>query len=125
MLNRIFVPGTAAAVSGLAITMTVGYGALFYSFSILSGELAEAFGWTRSFVFAVFSVGLLASGLIAPFVGNLLDRVGARVPMTIGSVLAGFALIALGLTTGTVSFVAASLAALLSAGDEPSVAAAA
>lgn len=113
MLNRIFVPGTAAAVSGLAITMTVGYGALFYSFSILSGELAEAFGWTRSFVFAVFSVGLLASGLIAPFVGNLLDRVGARVPMTIGSVLAGFALIALGLTTGAVSFVAASLAALL------------
>ncbi len=78
MLNRVFVPGTAGAVAGLAVTMTVGYGTLFYSFSIMSGEFVEAFGWSRSFVFAVFSAGLLASGLIAPSAGNLLDRTQAN-----------------------------------------------
>ncbi|MCG6857166.1 MAG: MFS transporter [Salaquimonas sp.] len=109
MLNRIFVPGTAAPVGGLAITMTVGYGSMFYSFSILADQFVTAFGWSRSFVFAVFSVGLLASGLVAPAVGNLLDRVGARRPMTIGSLLAGLALISVGLTQGRVSFTAASL----------------
>ncbi|MCB2077862.1 MAG: MFS transporter [Novosphingobium sp.] len=113
MLNRVFVPGTAGAVIGLAITMTVGYGALFYSFSIMSGEFVIAFGWTRSFVYAVFSAGLLASGLIASMVGILLDRVGARMPMGIGSLLAGLSLIAIGMTVGPVSFVLASLAALL------------
>lgn len=109
VLGRMFVPGTAAVVSGLAVTQTVGYGALFYSFSIMSAELSAAFGWSRSFVFGIFSVGLLASGLMAPFVGSLLDRVGARNPMTLGSLLAGVGLAMMAMARGQVSFVIAAV----------------
>ena len=109
MLNRIFVPGSAATVGGLALSQTVGYGTLFYSFSIMSGEFISAFGWSRSFVFAVFSAGLLANGLAAPMIGNLFDRIGARLPMTVGSLLAGIGLVAMGLVSGKASFTAAGV----------------
>lgn len=108
-----FVPGTARTTIGLAVTQTIGYGTLFYSFTILSAEFGREFGWTQSFVFGVFSAGLLASGLAAPFVGNLLDRIGARRPMTLGSVLAAAGLVAMGLTSGSASFAAAAVATQL------------
>lgn len=111
--DRVFVPGTAAATSGLAVTQTIGYGTLFYSFTILSGEFAAEFGWSRSFVFGVFSVGLLASGLAAPFVGSLLDRAGARRPMALGSLMAAASLLAMAATEGPASFIAAAIASQL------------
>lgn len=62
-IQDLFIPGTFKAVLGLGVTTTIGYGTLFYSFTILSLELESYFGWSKSFLFGVFSLGLLLGGL--------------------------------------------------------------
>lgn len=53
----------------------------------MSTEFHNEFGWSKSFLFGIFSLGILLGGLLAPTVGKLLDHHGARVVMTIGSLL--------------------------------------
>ncbi|WP_375589807.1 MFS transporter [Hoeflea alexandrii] len=73
---------------GLGVTMTIGYGTLYYSFAVLAPEIAGEFGWEESFVFAIFSIGLLAGAISAPIVGRMIDRFGARSVMSAGSLFA-------------------------------------
>ena len=77
---------------GIGVSMTVGYGTLYYSFSLLAPEIAREFGWDKSFVFSIFSVALLAGALTAPVIGSLVDRFGARLVMSLGSALASLVL---------------------------------
>ncbi len=70
---------------GLGVSMTCGYGALYYSFGVLAPEIARHFQWDNSFVFGVFSAGLLVSAFLSPLCGRLVDRLGARPVMSIGS----------------------------------------
>lgn len=86
---------TWALVLGLGVTCTIGYGTVFYSFSLLSIEIENSFGWPKSFVFGVYSLGVFATGLIAARVGKILDRYGARIPMSVGSVLVAISLLGL------------------------------
>jgi hypothetical protein len=80
------------ATIGLGVTMTIGYGTLYYSFSVLAPEIAREFGWGQSFVFGVFSFGLLAGAVAAPVLGRLVDRHGARRILCLGSIAAGMTL---------------------------------
>lgn len=73
---------------GLGVTMTIGYGTLYYSFAVLAPEIAREFGWEESFVFAIFSIGLLAGAVSAPIIGRMIDRFGARWVMSAGSLAA-------------------------------------
>lgn len=87
-MKNIFIPGTIKSVIGLGTTATIGYGTLYYSFTIMSGEIQNEFGWSKLFIFGIFSLGILIGGFLAPIVGKLLDKHGARVIMSIGSLLA-------------------------------------
>ena len=87
LIRNIFIPGTIKSVLGLGITTTIGYGTLFYSFTIMSTQIQNEFSWSKSFVFGIFSLGILLGGFLAPVVGKLLDNHGARVIMTAGSFL--------------------------------------
>lgn len=51
-------------------------------------------GWSLTVLSGGFSVALLVSGLVAPLVGRWLDRRGARLLMTTGSVVATLAVLA-------------------------------
>ena len=73
---------------GLGVTMTIGYGTLYYSFAVLAPEIAREFAWEESFVFAIFSIGLLAGAVSAPIIGRVIDRFGARWVMSAGSLFA-------------------------------------
>ncbi len=95
LIDKIFVKGTAKSVLGLGITTTIGYGTLYYSITIMSEELSREFSWSKSFIFGILSLGILLGGLIAPSVGKLLDRHGAREIMSIGSLLCALGLFAL------------------------------
>ena len=76
----------------LALTQTVGYGVLVYAFGVLVTPMEGELGWSRGETSGAFSLALLLSGLVAVPVGRFVDARGARVLMTVGS-LVGAALV--------------------------------
>ena len=71
----------------LAATETVSWGILYYAFSVFLVPMQEELGWSPAVLTGGYSLALLLSGLVAPFVGRWLDRHGPRALMTAGSVL--------------------------------------
>ena len=92
--------GPLGSVWLIGLTQIIGYGTLYYSFPILAGSIAAEFGWKTSSVFGMFSLALLAGGLVAPWAGKLVDRVGAPGVMTAGSAASAGALVLLALLPG-------------------------
>ncbi|WP_237358558.1 arsenite efflux MFS transporter ArsK [Rhizobium etli] len=82
----------AAIVSALGMTQIIGYGTLYYSFSILAPEMAEDLGLTLAQVFGIFSASLFIVGLSATYIGKQMDRMGAATILTIGSALSALTL---------------------------------
>jgi MFS family permease len=80
------------AVLALGVTQIVGYGTLYYAYSILAASVAADFDVAPSAMFGAFSAGMLAGGLAAPRLGVLMDRLGAPRVMTLGSLAAAAAL---------------------------------
>ncbi|MEA3535926.1 arsenite efflux MFS transporter ArsK [Rhizobium sp. CC-YZS058] len=95
------------AISALGVTQIIGYGTLYYSFSILAPSMGASLGWSQEWIFASLSIALLVGGFTAPWFGSLIDRVGAGVVMTFGSAAAAAALIACAFAPGGSTFVAA------------------
>jgi MFS family permease len=83
--------GTIAA---LGIAQIISWGSVYYAFAFLIAPLMAASGADKPTVFAAFSLGLLVSGVLSAPVGALIDRIGGRGVMTLGS-LAAAALLAL------------------------------
>jgi MFS family permease len=81
-------------VAALAITQTVGYGALYYSFAVFLTPLARDLHTSTTAVTAALTIATLTGGAVAVPVGAWLDRHGGRALMSLGS-LAGTALLAL------------------------------
>jgi MFS family permease len=81
-----------AVVLALGLTQVIGYGTLYYSFSILAPDMARDLGWPLEHVFAVFSASLLVGGIAAPLLGRWMDRFGAATLMAIGSAIAALTL---------------------------------
>ncbi|MBP2565118.1 MFS family permease [Agrobacterium tumefaciens] len=107
---------SAATVSALGLTQIVGYGTLYYSFSILASGMAKDLGLTLSQVFAVFSVSLFIGGLSATYIGRQMDRIGAATMMTIGSFLAALTLALCALSPSVAIFAAAVILLEISSG---------
>ena len=72
-------------VGAMLIALMVGSGLTFWSFTVYIPPLEDEFGWSRAQVSTAFSVGVIVSGLTAPFAGRVIDRVGARRSVAIGS----------------------------------------
>lgn len=98
---------SALIVSALGLTQIIGYGTLYYSFSVLAGAIGTTFGWSQAWIYAALSVALLCGGLVSPFAGQLFDRFGAARVMTVGSVLSGMMLISAGLSPSGLVFAVA------------------
>ncbi|OOO15770.1 arsenite efflux MFS transporter ArsK [Agrobacterium pusense] len=99
-----------AAVLILGLTQIIGYGTLYYSFSILAPDMAKDLAWSTEWVFGALSAALLIGGITAPWLGSLIDRIGAGRVMTVGSAVAALALIACAFAPGKVSYVLALIA---------------
>ena len=76
----------------LAVTQTIGYGVIYYTFSVFLQPMENELGWTRAQASGAFSMALLLSGLVALPIGRWVDARGGRLVMTAGSV-AGVALL--------------------------------
>ncbi|WP_377293882.1 arsenite efflux MFS transporter ArsK [Rhizobium sp. SG2393] len=96
-----------AAVLGLGTTQIIGYGTLYYAFSILVPDIARDIGRSESWVFGAFSVALLIGGLAAPVAGRLADRHGAGRVLSVGSLAAALSLVLAAVVPGAFAFAAA------------------
>jgi MFS family permease len=72
----------------LALSTTVAYGVLYYSFAVFVQPMETELGWNRAQTSAAFSLAMLTAGLVAPLLGRILDKHGARVVMSLGAVCA-------------------------------------
>ncbi|WP_136622647.1 MULTISPECIES: arsenite efflux MFS transporter ArsK [Mesorhizobium] len=98
------------AIWALGLTQIIGYGTLYYSFSILAPAMAKEFGLAEGWVFGALSASLFAGSLFAPTAGRWADRFGAGRIMTVGSVAAAVALALCAVAPDRVTFVLALLA---------------
>ncbi|MFO8127785.1 MFS transporter [Yoonia sp.] len=90
MINRDYLPAI-----GLGFTQIMGYGTLMYAYAILLPAMAADLGLSLSYIFGIFSLGLFFGGLFAPLAGKLVDRIGGRWVMTVGTILAACAVMSL------------------------------
>src|SRR3954468_12906577 len=67
------------------VTMAVGVNART-AFSLLFPPILDDFGWDRGATAGIFSFGFLASALVTPCVGRLMDRRGPVLVVELGVV---------------------------------------
>ena len=70
------------------ITLALVY-SVWYSFSVFFVALLKEFGWSRSIGAGAFSLFIVLSSLIGPFVGSMVDRFGPKRVIIIGSLILG------------------------------------
>jgi MFS family permease len=90
---RNFLFGPWRAVLVLGVTQIVTWGAIYYTPVLIVPLIAKERGWSIAFAMGGFSAGLLVTGLVSPYVGRTIDRVGGHVVMGIGSLVGAFGLI--------------------------------
>jgi MFS family permease len=92
---REFLFGPWRAVPVLGITQILAWGTIFYTPVLMLPLIAAERGFSLTFAMGGFSVGLLAAGLVSPYVGRLIDRYGGHRVMPFGSLGGALGLAAL------------------------------
>ncbi len=75
-------------VWALAVTETISYGVLYYSFAAFLLPMQQSLGYSQATLTGAFSLSVLVTGAGAIPAGAWLDCCGARGLMTAGSLLA-------------------------------------
>lgn len=91
-------------------------GTYWQGFQIFFLPLLKEFGWSRAALSGAFSFRSIETGVEAPFIGILVDRVGPRKVILWSAVLAGAGICLVGLTFDIISFYAFFLLATVGAG---------
>ncbi|GAA4567055.1 MFS transporter [Planotetraspora kaengkrachanensis] len=81
-------------VAALAVTQTIGYGVLYYAFSVFLAPMQRDLQAGGTQVAAAFTLAVLTTALCAPLAGRWLDARGGRGLMTAGSILGTLAVLA-------------------------------
>lgn len=95
---------TRHMVGRLGITEIVSWGSIYYAISLLAPDIQRELGWRAETVYGAFSWSLLVAGLLATPAGVLIDRIGGRIMMSIGSVTAGCGLVLLAKTNSAATY---------------------
>ena len=94
------------AVNALGIAQITAWGTSYYCLGVLAKPIVADTGWALSTVFLGFSVALLVMGFISTWVGRLIDRIGARAVMSIGTIIVSWGLVALSQVNEPMSYLA-------------------
>lgn len=89
-------------------------GAVYYGFTAFFNPIAMEFGWSAASVSLAFSLRSVEAGLMAPLLGYLMDKFGARKIIILGIILLGFGFVLMSRTNSLFHFYASFL--LLSLG---------
>src|SRR5512146_2651212 len=79
----------------LGLTTIISYGTTQYLFGVLVVPIDQELGWDRASLSGAYSLMLVLAGLLGVPIGRFVDRHGARIVMTVGSVLGGLSLMGL------------------------------
>lgn len=96
-------------VLSASVMQSLNQGLLNQGFGVYFLPLQSEFGWSKTLLSLGYSVGQVESGLLAPVVGWLTDRVGPRRVVTIGIVLFGAGLMLLSSINSVAMFFATFL----------------
>lgn len=88
----------------LALGQLVAWGILYYAFTVVVGPMQLGTRWSRTFLNAGLSLGLLTWGVCALPVGAWIQRRGGRELMTLASAIGGVALMMMGVWTHPVAY---------------------
>ncbi len=94
------------AVCALGVAQITAWGTAYYCLGVLAAPIAADTGWGLSLVYFGFTVALLAMGAVSAWAGRALDRHGARVIMSAGTVMVSLGLYALSRVTSEWSYLA-------------------
>lgn len=86
------IPQKRWIVSALGVMQVFAWGSTFYLPAILAPTIAEDTGWPLVWIIGSLSIGLMVAGLVAPTVGNRIDKKGGRWVLTISCALFAFGL---------------------------------
>ena len=109
-------------VAAAAIGIGLGLSPLpFYTIDVMVGPLGEEFGWSRGDVYSSLAIYTFSALIMAPVIGMLAERFGARKVALVSIVTFSFAMMALSLNTGdkTLYFILWFLLAVGGAGTLP------
>ncbi|MBI4216685.1 MAG: MFS transporter [Chloroflexi bacterium] len=82
---------------GASVVM-LGGNAVQFSFGYFFPYLLQEFGWSRSTLSLGFTIAFVTGALSSPFIGTLLDRVGARRMIFVGAIIGALATWSISLT---------------------------
>jgi MFS family permease len=97
-------PASLKAVVGLGTTQVIGWGTSFSTLTVFGSTIGDELGLPRVVVFAGITLQLLVAALLSPHVGKLVDRLGARNIMVVGSFVAATAMLAQSVAIGLVTY---------------------
>ena len=83
-------------VAALGLMQILAWGSSFFLMAVLGKPISADTGWSLTWTVGALSIALLASGLVSPYVGRMIDRFGGR-PILLASTLlfaAGLAVVA-------------------------------
>jgi len=88
-------------MSAAAVGIGLGMSPLpFYTLGVMAGPIMQEFNWGLGDVFIAFPIYTITAFFMAPLVGSLADKFGARQVSLISIILFGFAMMAQSLHTG-------------------------
>ncbi len=94
-------------VPALGITQIISWGTLYYSIAVLGASMRTELGISSTALFGSYSASLMIGAVVAPAVGRAIDRLGGRRVMSMGSIVAGIALLAIAHVHSVVALYAA------------------
>jgi MFS family permease len=87
-------PHHGAFLWSLSLAQLVSWGILFYSVAVFVVPMREELGWSKTALSTGITIGLVVSGVFAPWVGRQIDLGRAWAVMTFGSVIGSLAVAA-------------------------------
>lgn len=79
--------GRLTVISALGVVQILAWGSSYYLPAVLAAPIAADTGWPLSWIVGALSIGLLAAGVVAPYVGRAIGETGGRPVLATAAIL--------------------------------------